>query len=186
VAEEHEAVDKVRADKAGATGDEDALALGIGEEADGGELGKGGVLDLVRVLVVDRLGAVVLRGRADVGGLGASLDEGGGKVEGAEGLGVDTRVEAVAVVADLVDGLGRGDLVGLGLAGYRGAEVQGEVEARGNARGWGGGRDKGMEGLDGVGSWLVRAPDGAGDDGDVCGCRLADEEGGGRRIACAL
>jgi hypothetical protein len=108
------------------------------------------------------------------------------KVEGAEGLGVDTRVEAVAVVADLVDGLGRGDLVGLGLAGYRGAEEHGEVEARGNARGSGGGRDKGMEGLDGVGSWLVRAPDGAGDDGDVCGCRLADEEGGGRRIACAL
>ncbi len=44
------------------------------------------------------------------------------KVEGAEGLGVDTRVEAVAVVADLVDGLGRGDLVGLELAGYRGGE----------------------------------------------------------------
>ena len=39
MAEEHEAVDQVRADETGATGDENTLALGRGEELDGREAG---------------------------------------------------------------------------------------------------------------------------------------------------
>jgi hypothetical protein len=57
---------------------ENALALGIGEETDGRELGDGGVLDRVGVLVVDLLGSVVLLCTSDVGGLGALLEVAGG------------------------------------------------------------------------------------------------------------
>jgi len=53
--EKHETVDEVRADKAGATRDEDALAARLGEELDGGETTEGGVGDGLRLGVIDRL-----------------------------------------------------------------------------------------------------------------------------------
>lgn len=72
MAEEHESVDEVRADKAGTTGDENALSLRVGQEPDRRELVHGRVLDRVGVLEVGRLGAVGLL--VLVGILGALLD----------------------------------------------------------------------------------------------------------------
>ena len=58
MAEDHETVNQMGTDKAGATGDKDALALRRREELDGGEAGEGGVGDGLDVRVVDRLGLV--------------------------------------------------------------------------------------------------------------------------------
>ena len=58
MAEEHKAVDQVRADETGTTGDEDTLALGRREELDGREAGEGGVGDRLAVGMEDGLGLV--------------------------------------------------------------------------------------------------------------------------------
>jgi hypothetical protein len=53
---------------------QNSLSLRVGEELDGRELGDGGVLDRVGVLVVGRLGSVVLLGASDIVDLRALLD----------------------------------------------------------------------------------------------------------------
>jgi len=55
VAEEHETVDEMGADKAGTTGDEDALAVRLGEKFYGRKAAEGGVGDSLRLGIVDRL-----------------------------------------------------------------------------------------------------------------------------------
>ena len=55
VAEKHESVDEVGADKACAARDEDALPAGLGEKLDGGETAEGGVGDGLRLGVIYRL-----------------------------------------------------------------------------------------------------------------------------------
>jgi hypothetical protein len=55
VAEEHESVDEMRADKACAARDEDALPAGLRKKLDGGETAEGGVGDGLRLGVIDRL-----------------------------------------------------------------------------------------------------------------------------------
>lgn len=59
VAQEHESIDQVGADETSSAGDEDALPIGMGEEFDGREAGKGGVGDGVVVGVEDGLGLIV-------------------------------------------------------------------------------------------------------------------------------
>ena len=58
MAKEHETVDEVGADKAGATGDKDALALRWREEPHRREAGEGGVGDGLGVRMENRLGLV--------------------------------------------------------------------------------------------------------------------------------
>ena len=55
VAEEHEAVDEMGADKACTARDEDAFSVGLGKELDRGETAEGGVGDGLRLGVIDRL-----------------------------------------------------------------------------------------------------------------------------------
>lgn len=67
VAEEHQAVNEMRANETGTTGDEDAFALGWSEKPDGGEAGEGGVGDGLDVGVEDRLGLVRIVGPGELG-----------------------------------------------------------------------------------------------------------------------
>jgi hypothetical protein len=55
VAEKHETVDEMRADKACTASDEDALPAGLGKKLDGWEAAEGGVGDRLRLGVIDRL-----------------------------------------------------------------------------------------------------------------------------------
>lgn len=57
---------------------QDSLSLSVGEELDRGELGNGGVLDRVGVLVVVGLGSVVLGSTGDILGVVTLLDVGRG------------------------------------------------------------------------------------------------------------
>lgn len=67
VAEEHQTVDKVRSNKSSTASDQDALALGRGEELDGWKAGEGGVGDRVGIGVEDGLGLIELRPLGEAG-----------------------------------------------------------------------------------------------------------------------
>ena len=114
MAEEHKAVDQVRADETGATGDENALALGRREELDGREAGEGGVGDRLAVGMEDGLGLVggVRAGELRVldlllldvlvlFGVGGD-DVVRAEIEGAEDVEGDFAVEAEPLEADSV------------------------------------------------------------------------------------
>lgn len=66
MAEEHEAVNEVRADETGTTSDEDAFALGRREKLHGREAGEGGVGDGLDVGMKDGLGLVRIVGSGEL------------------------------------------------------------------------------------------------------------------------
>jgi hypothetical protein len=55
VAKEHETIDEMRTNEAGAARDEDALPAGLGKKLDGREAAKGGVGNGLRLGVIDGL-----------------------------------------------------------------------------------------------------------------------------------
>ena len=114
VSEEHEAIDEMRTDEASTTGDKDTLALRGRQEPHGRETRERGVRDRLRLGIVDGLRLVRLRTSGERGVVGVRnlvlprrilrvLRVVRAKVQRAQGVDGDLRVEAEALEADGLD-----------------------------------------------------------------------------------